>query len=399
MGAKKVTDFQNIMEDSVLRLVVDHVLRYQKIGIFLPSETSVDKIAAASALASGLTALGKSVTLVGPEHVPSSGVVLPYVDQIAPLNIDTSHLVVQLDTTTTALGQLSYETEPGKVRIFLRPKEGAFSPHDVTVQAAEFPFDLIILSGVQQPEQLGRVFTDNVELFYSLPRINIDVHPANEAYGTINIVSVAASSVSELAYRVLVAIDEVVAIPPAATALVTGILDATAHLQGERTTRDTFAVVADLVAAGAEYRAAVQVPAEARRLSQVQLYGRILARLHEAGEGRGLYAVIQEHDLEKTGERAVDAASIETRILREVPGVALVLLAIPSAEGVRLHIMTAHELEESKIGVLFPGLTWRVERLVGYAYATAILTSGEQPQVLDALLKSGTEQLLDALHL
>lgn len=383
----------------MLRLVVDHVHRYQKIGVFIGDRPSQDHISAAVAMAAACAALGKSVTLVGPEHVPALGVALPFADQIAPLRIDTSHLVVQLDTTATALAELSYETEPGKVKIFLRPKEGSFSPQDITVQAAEFPFDLIMLCGVQRPEQLGPVFTDNVELFYSLPRINIDVHPANETYGTINIVSVSASSVSELVFRVLVAVDEVVAVPPAATALLYGVMQATERLQGERTTPETFAVVADLVAAGAQYRSVASVPAAPPRLSLVQLYGRILARLREVRSGQGLYALVQSHDLEKTGEQAVDAETMFGLVVRDVPAVRVLTLAVPTAEEIQVHVLTVRACGERELREAFStDAPWEVRPVgSGWSYARARLTPGQSVQALEQLLAVGTDRLLVVL--
>ncbi len=263
------------------------------------------------------------------------------------------------------------------------------------MQAAEFPFDLIILCGVQRPEQLGQVFTDNVELFYSLPRINIDVHPANETYGTINIVAVTASSVSELVFRVLVAVDEVVTLPPAATALLFGVLHATEHLQGERTLPETFAVVADLVAAGAQYRVIPRVPVKTQRLSLVQLYGRILARLREVRGGQGVYALVQTHDIEKTGEREVDVIQVSYLLVRDLPQVRLLALAIPAQDQLYVHVVGTQAFDHSQLQAAFTFDGWEIQAIgSGQWYGRARVSSGQSVSALEQLLATGVERIL-----
>ncbi|MBP9686448.1 MAG: hypothetical protein KBD66_01450, partial [Candidatus Doudnabacteria bacterium] len=201
------------------------------------------------------------------------------------------------------------------------------------------------------------------------------------------------SSVSELVFRVLVAIDEVVAIPPAATALLTGIFHATDRLRTERTTPDTFAVVADLVAAGANYRTVAEAVLVAPRFSSMQLYGRILARLHESHEGRALYAFVQEHDLEKTGEQEVDTLAIATRIIREMPRTEVIVLGVPTGGGARVEVVSVHELQVKQLEGGFSVGGWNIRLVQGLWHATMVRSGNEQSSAIESLLKVGADRL------
>jgi nanoRNase/pAp phosphatase (c-di-AMP/oligoRNAs hydrolase) len=301
----------------------------------LPAETTIDALAAAFALDSFLTNEQKEATIAFSGTVSKRLLFLPNSGKALPLEVSSARLVVSLDTTHGQLGELSYETVPGKVIIYLKAKDGHFTEQDISVSRDGLPFDLLVVLGADTPEQLGEIFSDNTDLFYSLPRINIDISPRNEGYGTLNIVDVTKSSISELIYTLLSHISEA-SVPAAATALLAGILSHTDSLKNQRTTPDTFAAVADLTAAGANYTEVVKYLFKTERLSFLKLWGRSLARLKTATDQQVGYSVLLQSDFDKTGEALSVAKELLTELRNSVGELATILLAIPDHEGSRV---------------------------------------------------------------
>src|SRR6185295_16411933 len=90
--------------------------------------------------------------------------------------------VIDLSTKRTEIEELSYKKEPGQLSIFIKPKKGQFVPTDVTFRTSNFPFDLLVLIGIDSLEKLGDIYSQNTELFFETPQLNIDFRPSNENY-------------------------------------------------------------------------------------------------------------------------------------------------------------------------------------------------------------------------
>ncbi len=337
------------MDEITLQTTASFLEKHNKIGIVLPTATTIDAAAAALGLQAALRALGKTVEVISDGSVPQKLSFLELSGQVHPLEVSHSQIVISLDTTKAQLAELSYDTLPGKVNIYLRSKEGQFLPSDVSIAPGELPFEVLILCGVENPEQLGKTFSENAELFYALPRINIDTNPHNENHGTLNLVSVTSSSVSELVYHVVSALKQEQSLPVAATALLAGILASTDSLKSIRTTPDTFAVVADLIAAGAEYPLVVKYLFKTERLGFLKLWGRSLARL-KVLEGRAAaYSVLLTADFEKTDEKPEMAKNVLAELYENVSGMATIALAVPFAAGSKVAVVQNSRLNVDEL--------------------------------------------------
>lgn len=321
------------MDEAVLQRVVEQLRKANKVLIALPEVLTVDAVAAAVALRAGLGALRKAVTLASAGGVPERAQFLLGSETIRPLQQSTSDLVITVDTSRAAVGEMTYEVFPGKTIIYVRGAEGGFSVSDVAVTSGELPFDLIVTLGAETLEQLGVLFTNHAELFYAVPKVNIDISPYNEGYGVLNLVSYTTSSLAEVCYRVLRSLGEQATVPQAATALLAGILARTDSLQNQQTTPESFAVVADLIAAGAEYQQVVKQLFKTERLSFLKLFGRALARLRLVGDAGCAQVVLLPVDFEKTGERPGVASSLLAELLENTPGLQTIAVVVPQ-EGV-----------------------------------------------------------------
>ncbi len=326
------------MDEITLQTIVSYLQKYKRILIALPESPTVDVTAAGLALASALGVLDKTVEIVSSGSVPKRATFLSGAANIHGLTLNSSQLVIKVNTTESALGELSYTTTPEKVTIFLRAKSGQFSPSDVTTSAGDYPYDLLIVLGAENPEQLGDVFSKHTELFYSLPRINIDINPRNDNHGTLNLVNVTASSVSELCYHALSALDRQSTVAISATALLAGILASTDSLKNQHTTPDTFAVVADLIAAGADYAQVVKNLFKTERLGFLKLWGRSLARLKVVDAPAFAYSVLLPADFEKTQETVAVLKELLSAVHENVSGMLSIAVAGPTEDG-KSHIV------------------------------------------------------------
>lgn len=179
------------------------------------------------------------------------------------------------------------------------PASFSFLPGtDLLVQPDELPeCELFVALDCGAAHRLG-----SVEKFAKgcASLINIDHHPGNDEFGTVNIVVVDASSTAELVARLLTDLD-VELDKDIATALYVGIVTDTGRFQYSNSTPQTLRLAADLLSQGVDAPAIAQEVYESSPFGYLKLVGRVLDRavLHE--EERFVYSWITLADLSETG--------------------------------------------------------------------------------------------------
>jgi phosphoesterase RecJ-like protein len=132
--------------------------------------------------------------------------------------------------------------------------------------------------------------------------INIDHHPGNEGFGTLNIVVTDASSTAELVTRLLedlgVEFDRAIA-----TCLYTGIVTDTGRFQYTNSSPETLRLAADLLSYGVPAPEIAQEVFESAPFGYLKLVGRVLERATLVEAERFVYAWITQKDLAETGLR------------------------------------------------------------------------------------------------
>lgn len=132
------------------------------------------------------------------------------------------------------------------------------------------------------------------------PLINVDHHPGNDLFGSLNVVVTSVSSTAEVVTRLLqdlgVEIDRDIA-----TNLYVGILTDTGRFQYSNSTPDTLRLAADLLSRDVDAPFIAQEVYESAPFGFLKLVGRVLDRavLHE--EQRFVYSWIKLQDLTETG--------------------------------------------------------------------------------------------------
>lgn len=188
----------------------------------------------------------------------------------------------------------SWGAEP--VRI---PPSYAFLPAaDTLMQPSEIPStDVFLALDCGAADRLG-VLEKQAKAAASL--INIDHHPGNEHFGTINIVVENASSTAELITRLLrdigVEFDRDIA-----TCLYTGVVTDTGRFQYASSTPDTLRLAADLLSLGVPAPEIAHEVFESSPFGYLKLVGKVLDRACLFEEDRFVYSWINLADLEETG--------------------------------------------------------------------------------------------------
>lgn len=314
------------MELSTNQQIAEYIGRSRKILLALPLHVTVDRLCSAFALHQILQKLGKETAIA------SAAKALPHIGflQNMPPVLQTmaggESLVVSVATTSAQLDELSYQTEADRVQIFLKPKNGQFSPADVTVSAGNSAYDLIITLGGQSLEDLGELYQKNTELFFSTPKVNIDTASGNEYFGTINLIDVTASSVAEIVAGLIASLEEAVTDETVATSLLGGIIANTHSFQDPITTPKTLTTASGLIAQGARQQEIIQNLYKTKDFSLLKLWGRALARIKTVPETSLLYSMLTISDFEKTGENDNRLTLVLRELLENVSGFQVVAL-------------------------------------------------------------------------
>lgn len=139
--------------------------------------------------------------------------------------------------------------------------------------------------------------------------INIDHHPGNESFGTLNVVVPTASSTAELVTRLLedlgVAFNNDIA-----TCLYVGVVTDTGRFQYENTSPDTLRLAADLIAYGVHVPSIALEVFESSPFGYLKLLGHVLERATLFEDERFVYSWITLADLEDTGTTLADTEKL-----------------------------------------------------------------------------------------
>lgn len=346
------TDIQNILKN---------ISTAHKIAVVLPKQVSIDVLCAALALQAALTDHSDSTVSVMIFSESTEIPPLPFLRRPPVVHAalsGTNQLAIKIGNKNAQPGELRYEKTDSGLTVYISPKEGSgeFNEKDVTVLPSASNFDLVVIIGAQNFEQLGKIYTENTKLFFETPNINVDNSPNNEYYGTINYVHTTASSFSEVVMDIVEGMPTKLKNNRAVTTLLAGIISQTGSFRDPKTTPQSLLKASRLVEAGARQQDIIQHLFKTKPLPLLQLWGRALARLNAFPDKKALTAAVTTADLEKT-KVAPDSFSIVVRdIVEMVTGYSLVVfIAETSTEST--HVILA--------GLPYENVTQIAHQLIG----------------------------------
>lgn len=326
------------MELSPKQQAVELVKKSQNILILTHINPDGDSLGSLMSLFLALKNLGKNVTAVSPDPVPNVFKFIPNFLEIKNDFASAKDFVVSLDCSVAKVDRLAYKNIPeeNKLNIVLTPKQGNFSPEDVTFSYGSFHYDLIIVLDSPDLERLGTLYDKEAELFYETPIVNIDHHPGNDYFGKVNWIELTATSTAEILVAFLESLGRENNLINAdiATCLLAGIITDTGSFQNSNTTPKSFTVAAQLIAAGARQQEIVRSIYKTKPLTTLKLWGKILSNIREERDHKFIWSEISKGELDQLGAGEQETSGVIDELLKTAPGIDFALLLSEKKNGV-----------------------------------------------------------------
>jgi nanoRNase/pAp phosphatase (c-di-AMP/oligoRNAs hydrolase) len=163
-----------------------------------------DSVGSSLALYLGLESLGKKPHIVCPDSMTVEFSSFVGVNKFAQ-DLSRKNFIISLDYEEGSIEKVSYNIEGNKFNLVIEPRTGnaGFSEDKVHYSYGGSAADLIFTVDTLHLGGLKKVYEENKELFTGKTVINIDRHPNNAMYGTMNIVDPQASSSAEVVSQFL----------------------------------------------------------------------------------------------------------------------------------------------------------------------------------------------------
>ena len=252
----------------------------QSILILTKPKASSDAVSASWGFFHLLKNLGKNPVILENNPQAEKLKFLPLPEKMEKKITGARDFVLSFNTKYNKIISSRVEEKEEAFEIYITPEKEAIDPRDFSFIPAKFKYDLVVVIGCQNLDDLGEIKEKNSDLFFELPVVNIDNSPANENFGQFNLVDTTASSVSEALCEFSKGFDEKHMNPASAQCFLAGIVSATSNFQSERTTPQTFLAASWLIEKGASQQEIVRHLMKTQSFPFMKLWGRVMARLN-----------------------------------------------------------------------------------------------------------------------
>ena len=203
--------------------------------------------------------------------------------------------ILSFNTKENDISNVRWEKKNNHLDIFITPQKGSVNPKDFSFIPAKFSYDLVVTVGVSDFGELGKAYTENSDLFFELPIVNIDINPANDNFGQLNIVNPLPSSLAEYTTDLLISLNGDLVKDEIAQCLLTALVEATDNLKSTKVTPHTFDVAAFLMERGGNHQEIVTALYDTESLASLKLWGELLKKLKE--EEKIVWSFLQKEEL------------------------------------------------------------------------------------------------------
>ncbi len=213
-----------------------------------------------------------------------------------------------------------YAFMPGVERVRPDPDQGA-------------TYDLAVIVDCGSLDRIGSLGVRHAELFERIPRVIIDHHASNDAAGEADWIEPHAAATCEMVALLAARLGVDPCAADLATNLMAGIVMDTATFAHPNSTPRTLTVSAWLIEGGAPLSDISRRLYRSKPEAQLKLFGRILARLESADNGRIVWSSVFDADYAETGaERAHSEGLIDLLSQAEAAEVAILFKETGSKE-------------------------------------------------------------------
>ncbi|MEK7523550.1 MAG: DHH family phosphoesterase [Patescibacteria group bacterium] len=345
-----------------------------------------DSLGSSLALYLALKKLGKKVTVVAEETVPSSYNFLPEIASVTHELKFVRDFIVTIDCRDVAPKNIRHEIQGNKINIFVTPEKGTISKENVSFNEGGTPFDAIVTVDAADPSQFGKIYEDFTELFHLVPVMNIDHHASNKGFGRINLVDIMASSTTMLILPLIEELGPGLMDADIATLLLAGLITDTGSFQNPNTTPDAFAVAAKLIGYGARQQEIIRHIYKTKKLSTLRLWGRTLTKIQYDEKHHMVWSVLTARDFAELGSSPDDTEGVIDELMSNAPGAEIIFLLKernPTEASGSIRTLTP-TIDASKLAGLFGG--------GGHVQAAGFKVQGKNIQETEQMVVNGLRE-------
>ena len=173
-------------------------------------------------------------------------------------------------------------------------------------------YDLLVVGDCGELERIGPVLDSHRRLFERVPILDIDHHISNPRFGAVDWVDAGSSATCEMVTLLTwrMGLPLTMANGMLASALAAGVVMDTANFQHPNVTPRTLVVSAALLEAGAPLSEIARRLYRSKPNSQLELFGRVLARLGSDLDGRLVWSTLELADLVAAGAGSAESEGL-----------------------------------------------------------------------------------------
>ncbi|MDQ0169978.1 DHH family phosphoesterase [Paenibacillus tundrae] len=184
--------------------------------------------------------------------------------------------------------------------------------------------------------------------------LNIDHHPTNNAYGTVNIIKSDAAATAEILFD-LVSLFPVTLNKDAATAIYTGLLTDTGGFRYANTSPNVMTTASKLLEHGVDGPYLAQMLLEQVTLPQVRILNQALNSLQMTDDGKIAWVVITPEDMTTCGAANEDLEGI-VNYPRNIQGVEVgIFFKVINDSAVKVSLRSAGKVDVAELAQTFGG--------------------------------------------
>jgi phosphoesterase RecJ-like protein len=320
------------MELSPKQQTVELVKKAERILILGHKSPDGDLLGSALALSHALSELKKSVELVITDDISDIYKFLPNLQSVKTELSLTEGKILRIDTDKFPISGMKYKKDEKHLDIILNADKNLKFEHVEIINGVPKP-DLIIILDTPDVEKIDDAYDKNTELFFEVPIVNIDHHPGNEYFGTINLVDLTASSTAEILVSLFEALGVKIADPDTATCLLLGIIGDTQSFRSNSTTPKSLTVAAQLLAAGAKQQDIISNLYKKRPMALLKLWGEMLSGISLDAPHRFAWTKVRLADIAEKGIAANDVLDAADELLSNTPDADTILIMCETKKG------------------------------------------------------------------
>ncbi len=175
-------------------------------------------------------------------------------------------------------------------------------------------FDLLVISGCSTRERTNHAEILNLQI----PTLNLDHHPDNKMYGSVNVVDATKSSVAELTYDLFKFCGWDISYE-SAVCLLTGIVTDTGIFMHSNTEASTLAAASELVTRGARISTVTKHTYEGKDIKSLKAWAKAIEKAYFDPEKQMIYSIITAEELRGLGDPSMEIFQGLAETLNKVP--------------------------------------------------------------------------------